>query len=77
MPILDTAASIARRVKRGADPAAAWSPSLGLGRIFQPDREHIHHRLLAAGLSQRAAVIILYALSLTLSAVALLTFQAR
>ena len=28
--------------------------------VFLPDRGHIHHRLLEAGLSQRRAVIVLY-----------------
>jgi UDP-GlcNAc:undecaprenyl-phosphate GlcNAc-1-phosphate transferase len=75
LPILDTVTSITRRIRRRADPVASPSRFLGLGRILQPDREHIHHRLLAAGLSHRAAVMILYALSLALSGLALLTFQ--
>jgi UDP-GlcNAc:undecaprenyl-phosphate GlcNAc-1-phosphate transferase len=75
VPILDTVTSVVRRVVRRADPVVTQSRFLGLGRVFQADREHIHHRLLAAGLSHRAAVMILYALSLALSGLALLTFQ--
>jgi len=75
VPILDTVTSVVRRIMRRADPVVAPSRFLGLGRVFQADREHIHHRLLAAGLSHRTAVMILYALSLALSGLALLTFQ--
>jgi UDP-GlcNAc:undecaprenyl-phosphate GlcNAc-1-phosphate transferase len=73
VPILDTVTSIARRIGRRADPVVTGSRLLGLGRVFQPDRGHIHHRLLAAGLSHRGAVMILYAVALVLSAAALLT----
>ncbi len=39
---------------------------------FSPDRHHIHHLLLDAGLSQRAAVLVLYAVSAGFGALALL-----
>ena len=42
LPITDTLLAIWRRGVRGAP-------------LFQADRGHIHHRLLDAGLSQRAA----------------------
>ena len=35
--------------------------------IFQPDKGHLHHRLLALGLSQRQAVLLMYAISFVLS----------
>ncbi|MBI1746635.1 MAG: undecaprenyl/decaprenyl-phosphate alpha-N-acetylglucosaminyl 1-phosphate transferase [Acidobacteria bacterium] len=47
LPILDTMIAIARRFLEGAP-------------IFNPDREHIHHRLMRIAHSQRFAVIILY-----------------
>ena len=47
IPLLDTAVAIARRWLRG-------SP------IYTPDARHLHHRLTAAGFSQRDAVLILY-----------------
>lgn len=50
VPLLDTAWAITRR-------AMAGSP------IFAPDRKHVHHRLLAAGLSQRNAMLILWVIS--------------
>ncbi|MDK2926869.1 MAG: UDP-GlcNAc:undecaprenyl-phosphate/decaprenyl-phosphate GlcNAc-phosphate transferase [Bacillota bacterium] len=60
LPILDTTLAIVRRFVHGRP-------------IFQADRGHLHHRLLALGLSQRQAVLILYFVSgcFGLSAVAL------
>jgi len=54
VPILDTVLAIARRALRGRG-------------LFSPDRAHIHHRLLALGLTQRQAVLALYAASLVLA----------
>lgn len=48
IPLLEVFVSIARRFLRGKP-------------IFQADRGHIHHRLLARGLTTRRAVLILYA----------------
>ncbi len=47
LPILDTAWTIFRRIMRGQ-------------HFFQPDRRHLHFRLLDAGLSQPQAVTFLY-----------------
>jgi UDP-GlcNAc:undecaprenyl-phosphate GlcNAc-1-phosphate transferase len=47
VPILDTTLCIIRRTSRGQSP-------------FSPDREHLHHRLMALGLSHRAAVLTLH-----------------
>jgi UDP-GlcNAc:undecaprenyl-phosphate/decaprenyl-phosphate GlcNAc-1-phosphate transferase len=47
VPLIDTTLAIARRFLRSQP-------------IFKPDRAHIHHRLLARGLSHRRAVIFLY-----------------
>ncbi|MBK8480831.1 MAG: undecaprenyl/decaprenyl-phosphate alpha-N-acetylglucosaminyl 1-phosphate transferase [Proteobacteria bacterium] len=54
LPIADTLLAMARRAARGAP-------------IFQGDREHIHHRLLALGLSHRGAVLTLYFISVLLA----------
>lgn len=61
VPILDTTLSFMRRVLRRQSP-------------FKPDREHMHHRLLALGLSHRNAVFTLYTVSavFALAALALL-----
>jgi exopolysaccharide biosynthesis WecB/TagA/CpsF family protein len=47
IPIVDTLGAIARRALRGTP-------------VFSPDGDHLHHRLLRAGLSQRLAVLVLW-----------------
>ena len=62
LPILDTLLAIARRAARGRP-------------LFGADREHVHHRLLGLGLSQRQAALVLYGFCVFLGLVALaLTF---
>lgn len=58
VPIFDTTFAIVRR-------AASGKP------IFQPDKGHLHHRLLGIGLSQRRVVIIIYGISSLLAGIAL------
>jgi UDP-GlcNAc:undecaprenyl-phosphate GlcNAc-1-phosphate transferase len=58
VPIADTLLAMARRAARGAP-------------LFSADRGHIHHRLLALGLSHRQAVIVLYAACAVLAGLAL------
>lgn len=62
LPIFDTCFAILRRLSEGRSP-------------MSPDREHIHHRLIDMGFSQKQAVATLYVLSaiLGLSAVILTT----
>jgi UDP-GlcNAc:undecaprenyl-phosphate/decaprenyl-phosphate GlcNAc-1-phosphate transferase len=50
LPLLDTGLSLVRRLARGQNP-------------FRADKEHLHHKLLASGLSHRHAVLTLYTLS--------------
>ena len=50
LPILDTTLSFVRRLAKGKSP-------------FRADAEHMHHRLIALGLSHRNAVVTLYVLS--------------
>ena len=50
LPILETILSVLRRIISGR-------------HVFSADQEHIHHMLLARGLSQRQVVIILYGVS--------------
>jgi UDP-GlcNAc:undecaprenyl-phosphate GlcNAc-1-phosphate transferase len=50
LPILDVAVAVVRRF-------------LSCKRLFGPDREHIHHKLLRRGISHRLAVLVLYAVS--------------
>ena len=50
LPIFDTAFAILRR-------------AINKKPIMQPDKGHLHHRLLSTGLGQRRTVLILYAVS--------------
>lgn len=50
LPILETVLSVLRRL-------------IGGRPVFTADRDHIHHKLLERGLSQRQVVILLYAVS--------------
>ncbi len=58
VPIFDTAFAILRRLRRRVS-------------VFQPDRGHVHHRLLDRGLSQRQAVLLLYGTTALLSSLSL------
>ncbi|MHB8630753.1 MAG: glycosyltransferase family 4 protein [Candidatus Limnocylindria bacterium] len=57
VPIIDTFYVIVRRLVSGQAP-------------FAPDRGHFHHRLLDVGLSHRQAVLLIYAITLGLGALA-------
>jgi len=46
-------------------------------RMFRPDRGHIHHRLLAMGLSSRKVVLILYGVTLGLCLLAIVVVNFR
>ncbi|MDD3395713.1 MAG: MraY family glycosyltransferase [Acidaminococcaceae bacterium] len=59
LPIMDTAFAIIRRYTSGRP-------------IFQPDKGHFHHRLLAMGLTQKQAVILMYLISAALGVAAIL-----
>ena len=45
-------------------------------KLFRADKNHLHHRLLKLGYTERKAVLVLYALTVTLGLVALLLVQA-
>ncbi len=57
VPIVDMFAVIIARLREGLSP-------------FFPDRRHLHHRLLRAGLNQRSTVLLIYAHTAWLSAIA-------
>ncbi len=59
VPVVDTGLSFLRRLRRARG-----------GGFFKPDREHLHHRLLALGLGHRGAVLALYYLSVCMALVA-------
>lgn len=60
LPLLDTILAVARRWLRGVAFSSA-------------DRRHIHHRLLARGLTPRRAALLLYVFSSALASVALMS----
>jgi len=59
IPIIDTASAIVRRCFKRRP-------------IFQADKEHLHHQLLARGLSHRQAVLVMYGVSIVLGGSAVL-----
>jgi UDP-GlcNAc:undecaprenyl-phosphate/decaprenyl-phosphate GlcNAc-1-phosphate transferase len=59
LPILDVVLAVSRRSLNGKP-------------IFKGDRDHIHHKLLKRGLSQREAVLLLYAVTAIFGFVSLL-----
>jgi UDP-GlcNAc:undecaprenyl-phosphate GlcNAc-1-phosphate transferase len=72
LPIADAAAAL---VRRGFSRARPGEPRLAgaVQRIIAPDRQHIHHRLIARGWSAPRVVILLCGVTLALSIAALLT----
>lgn len=62
VPIMDTLMAIARRKHSGVP-------------VFSPDKRHLHHRLLAKGLTQKQVVLIMYALTAFFSCTALLVIH--
>lgn len=71
LPLADTVMTIVRRLRNDREGASASA----IGRILQADREHIHHQLVRFGLSHRAAVLVLYALSIGFACLALMTME--
>ena len=59
VPLVDTTAAFLRRIAHGQSP-------------FHADKKHLHHQLLAMGLSQKQAVAALYSLSAILGLFAVL-----
>lgn len=62
LPILDTAFAIVRRVENGQP-------------FYVADKGHIHHRLLALGLTQRQAVLLIYFITSLLGVSAVIVAQ--
>jgi UDP-GlcNAc:undecaprenyl-phosphate GlcNAc-1-phosphate transferase len=65
LPIMDTLLSMMRRLVRSIFPEKQERKSLvrKLLTLFLPDRGHIHHQLMARGLSHRSVVLLLYVVS--------------
>lgn len=58
VPLFDMSAVILTRLQRGKSP-------------FNPDNNHLHHRLLRAGLSHRLTVLTIYAMTLWVGSLAI------
>jgi UDP-GlcNAc:undecaprenyl-phosphate GlcNAc-1-phosphate transferase len=57
VPLADTAWAVVRRLLAGAP-------------VFAPDKRHVHHLLLARGISQRNVTLLLWAVSAAAGALA-------
>lgn len=82
LPIIDTLLSMLRRFVGSMKVVQPYRRSLltrirSFRRMFEPDRSHIHHRLLAMGLSHRNVVLVLYGLSLLLALLVLVSVLAQ
>jgi len=78
IPILDTAVAFVRRaIGKGAASLDGGSPWARLRKTMEPDRNHIHHRLLGFGLTHRQVSLLLYGVSALLSVVGMLTLFAN
>ena len=62
VPIMDTILAMLRRILRSflSDQSDKSTAARKFASMFLPDKRHIHHQLLARGLSHRDAVIVLY-----------------
>ncbi len=84
LPIMDTLLAMLRRLLRAlrvvrTDPERNEYHFfvIGSASVFRADRDHIHHRLLALGLTQRRAVLLLYGVCVALGVLAFLAVTAR
>lgn len=65
LPIFDTTFAVIRRIVKGKSIKA----------VFEPDKGHLHHRLMSLGYSQKSAVLILYAVAATLGMFAIILLE--
>ena len=75
LPLMDTSLAIVRRLWRIAASDGAASNRAryllsNIHQVFLPDKDHMHHRLMAVGLSHRNAVLTLYVVGTVFAAAA-------
>ncbi len=80
LPIMDTLLTMIRRLLKPINPVNYQNENGKLKNliskgfsIFEADKDHIHHRLLKIGFSQKKAVLILYGICVVLCALAFVT----
>ena len=84
LPIMDALLAMIRRLLRALRVVRPDEERneyrflvVGPASVLRADRDHIHHRLLALGLTHRRAVLLLYAVCLGLGVLAFLAVSAR
>ena len=71
VPLFDTLLAIWRRTVRALLQRSTVGQELGKRiRVMQPDKDHVHHRILQSTLNQRNAALVLYGISAALVGVA-------
>lgn len=65
LPITDVLFAIIRRIVKGKSIKA----------VFEPDKGHLHHKLVAKGFTQKQAVLILYGMSASFGMFAVILFD--
>jgi UDP-N-acetylmuramyl pentapeptide phosphotransferase/UDP-N-acetylglucosamine-1-phosphate transferase len=71
VPLFDTLLAIWRRTVRALLQRSSVGQEIGKRiRVMQPDKDHVHHRVLESTLNQRNAALVLYGISAALVAVA-------
>ena len=65
IPLFDTFAAIIRRIRK----------TKSLKGVFKADREHLHHKLMKRGYSQKQAVFMLYGVSATFGMFAIILLE--
>lgn len=72
VPLFDTVLAIWRRTMRAVVPPSPDVEKKGLRAVLLPDMDHLHHRLLSSGLTQRKTAFFLYTVSVVLVLTAVL-----
>jgi UDP-GlcNAc:undecaprenyl-phosphate GlcNAc-1-phosphate transferase len=77
LPLADTCYAIVRRLIhcQSRSHVNVWERVCALTHVLMADQAHIHHRLIARGLSHRRAVLLLYALAILCSVIALVSME--
>lgn len=77
LPLFETVFSAVRRFVKGQrrPGLSLFGRVRALAHIVQADQDHLHHRLMAMGLSHRRSVLLLHGVALVCAALALVTAE--